>query len=67
VGVPLLSPKLSSLWCGLTTSVPTEVARPLIDGMVHPMVAAGDAAGRLFPDIHPVGVEQAVREAIEGE
>ena len=67
VGVPLLSPKLSSLWCGLTTSVPAEVARPLIDGMVHPMVAAGDAAGRLFPDIHPVGFEQAVREAIEGE
>lgn len=67
VGVPLLSPKLSSLWCGLTTSVPAEVARPLIDGMVHPMVAAGDAAERLFPDIHPVGFEEAVREAIEGE
>lgn len=67
VSVPLLSPKLSALWCGLTTSVPAEVARPLIDGMVHPMVAAGDAAKRLFPDIHPVGFEEAVREAIEGE
>lgn len=67
IGVPFLSPKLSSLWCGLTTSVPAEVARPLIDGMVHPMVASGDAAQRLFPDIHPVGFEEAVREAIEGE
>lgn len=67
IGVPFLSPKLSSLWCGIVTSVPAEVARPLIDGMVHPLVATGDAALRLFPDIHPVGFEEAVREAIEGK
>ena len=67
VGVPLLTPRLSSMWCGLTTSVSTAVARPLIDGMTHPMLVTSDAAQRLFPDIHPVGFEQALRQAFEGE
>jgi uncharacterized protein YbjT (DUF2867 family) len=44
VGVPFLTPRLSSLWCAITTSVPQDVARPLVDGMTHPMVVGDDAA-----------------------
>jgi len=32
--VPVLSPRLSSLWLGLVTPVDTKVARPLVEGLV---------------------------------
>jgi len=67
VGVPLLTPRLSSLWCGLTTSVPRSVARPLIMGMTHEMVVREDAARSAFPDIHPMTFEEALRRAMDGE
>jgi hypothetical protein len=66
VGVPLLTPGLSSLWCGLTTSVPRSVAKPLILGLTHETVVTDDAALRAFPDIHPIGFEEALRLAMEG-
>jgi uncharacterized protein YbjT (DUF2867 family) len=64
VGVPLLTPKLSSLWTGLVTGVDEHVARPLIDGMTHPMVVTDDRAERLFPNIAPRGFKDALRTAI---
>lgn len=67
VGVPLLTPRLSSLWCGLTTSVPASVARPLIIGMTHETIVRGDEAARRFPDIRPRGFEEALRLALAGE
>ena len=67
VGVPVLTPWLSSLWCGLTTSVSASVARPLIMGMTHETVVQGDEAARRFPQIRPIGFEEAVRRALEGE
>ena len=38
VPVPILSPKLSSLWIGLVTDIPASVARPLIEGLKNPVV-----------------------------
>ncbi|HSD49012.1 MAG TPA: NAD(P)H-binding protein [Actinomycetota bacterium] len=67
VGVPLLTPRLSSLWCGLTTSVSASVARPLIMGMTHETVVRTEEARRRFPDIRPMGFEDALRRALEGE
>jgi uncharacterized protein YbjT (DUF2867 family) len=67
VGVPFLTPRLSSLWCGLTTSVPTSVARPLIDGMVNPTVVRDERAAALFPQIEPLGFEEAVRRALRSQ
>jgi uncharacterized protein YbjT (DUF2867 family) len=63
VGVPLLSPRLSSYWCGLTTSVSPSLARPLIEGMTTPMVVHGGEAGRRFPDIEPMPFVEALRRA----
>ena len=42
VPVPLLTPRLSSLWIGLVTPLPTGLARPLIDSLVNE-VTVGDA------------------------
>lgn len=66
IPVPVLTPRLSSLWCGLVTSVPTAVARPLIDGLKNEVIVRSDAAERLFPDVHPMGYADAVRRALDG-
>ena len=63
VGVPLLSPRLSSYWCGLTTSVSSSLARPLIEGMTTPMVVRDDEASRRFPAISPMPFSEALRRA----
>ena len=38
VQVPVLSPKLSSLWIGLVTPVPTSLARPLVESLISEVV-----------------------------
>jgi uncharacterized protein YbjT (DUF2867 family) len=63
VTVPVLTPRLSSLWCGLVTSVPASIARPLIEGLRNETVVREPSAPQLFPDIHPVGFEEALRRA----
>lgn len=41
--VPLLTPKLSSLWLTLVTAVPYSLARSLVQSLVHDMVAKDDS------------------------
>jgi uncharacterized protein YbjT (DUF2867 family) len=64
VEVPVLTPKLSSYWAGLTTSVSPSLAQPLIEGLATPTVVHSDLAGRLFPEIEPVGFDEAVEHAL---
>lgn len=66
VSVPLLTPRLSSYWCGITTSVSAALARPLIEGMSTPMVVRDDAAATRFPDIRPMPFLDALRLAFRG-
>jgi len=49
IRVPVLSPRLSSLWVGLVTPLPTGVARPLVDSLVNEVVVRDDAATTLVP------------------
>jgi uncharacterized protein YbjT (DUF2867 family) len=63
ISVPLLSPRLSSLWLGLITPVDTGVARPLIEGLTHETVVT-DPSGMALFDLAPTGLEEAMREAI---
>ncbi|AKU17253.1 NAD(P)H-binding protein [Luteipulveratus mongoliensis] len=35
---PVLTPQLASLWVGLVTPVPSSIARPLVDSLVHDVV-----------------------------
>ena len=66
VPVPLLSPRLSSLWIGLVTPVDAGVARPLVEGLSTPTVVTDPSGARLF-DIEPVSIEQALRSAVEDD
>jgi uncharacterized protein YbjT (DUF2867 family) len=61
--VPLLSPRLSSLWIGLVTPVDAGVARPLIEGLSTTTTVTDTSGARLF-DIAPLPVEEALRRAI---
>ena len=63
VPVPLLTPRLSSLWIGLVTPVDAGVARPLVEGLGVPTVVTDTRAAELF-GVEPVGFDEALRRAI---
>ncbi|HRY46719.1 MAG TPA: SDR family oxidoreductase [Candidatus Paceibacterota bacterium] len=66
IPVPLLTPRLSSLWLGLVTPLYARVGRKLIDSIRHPTVVRDDAALRHF-SIKPMGVQNAMRRALRNE
>jgi uncharacterized protein YbjT (DUF2867 family) len=66
VPVPLLSPRLSSYWLSLVTSVPTNVARALVAGLEHDLLAE-DAPLRAFIPIPLLPFDAAVAAALEAE
>ena len=47
--VPVLTPQLSSYWLNLVTAVPTNVARALIEGLEHDVLADDAAIRELIP------------------
>ena len=47
--VPVLTPRLSSYWLRLVTSVPTSIAGALIEGLAHDLVADDREIRRLLP------------------
>ncbi len=61
--VPVLSPRLSSLWVGLVTPVPAQLARPLVDSLVNRVVVNDHRAEELFP-FDRLPLAEAVRLAI---
>lgn len=65
VGVPVLTPNLSSYWIKLVTPIPTSIARPLIDGLKNEVVVTDDSAARLFPAIAPGDYRSAVRNLLD--
>ena len=66
VPVPLLTPRLSSLWLGLVTPLYARVGRKLVDSLRHPTIVRDDSAQRLFP-IRPIGVCEAIAHALRNE
>jgi uncharacterized protein YbjT (DUF2867 family) len=66
IPVPVLTPRLSSLWLGLVTPVYARVGRKLIDSIRHPTVVRDRAALATF-DVKPVGVREAIAQALRRE
>jgi len=66
IPVPVLTPRLSSLWLGLVTPLYARVGRKLVESMKHPTVVRGDVARRLFR-VEPRGAAEAIRAALENE
>jgi uncharacterized protein YbjT (DUF2867 family) len=63
LAVPLLTPKLSSLWIGLVTPVDAGVARPLIEGLSTPTTVQ-DGSGMKRFEIRPMGFMEALLKAV---
>jgi uncharacterized protein YbjT (DUF2867 family) len=66
IRVPLLTPRLSSLWLGLVTPVYARVGRRLIGSMRHPSVVNRPGAEALLGR-QPVGVAEAISRACTGD
>ncbi|MFM7107594.1 MAG: SDR family oxidoreductase [Planctomycetaceae bacterium] len=66
IPVPVLTPRLSSLWLALVAPRYSKVGRKLIDGLKNPTVVRSDAALREFP-IRPRDLPTAVRDAVATE
>jgi len=67
IPVPVLSPRLSSLWVGLVTPVPGATARPLVESLRHEVVCAEHDIERYVPT-PPDGLlslDQALRLALK--
>jgi uncharacterized protein YbjT (DUF2867 family) len=64
VPVPVLAPKLAALWVGLVTPIPNRLAVPLIEGVVHPVVADSSRARAEFPEVEPIPYREAVKLAL---
>lgn len=63
LSVPVLTPRLSSLWLGLVTPLYVRVGRKLIDSIRHPTVVEDNSAAREF-NIRPCGFREAIRMAL---
>lgn len=50
IPVPVLSPRLSSLWVGAVTPVPSGIARPLVESLRHPVVCKEHDIAEYVPD-----------------
>ena len=61
--VPVLTPRVSSLWLHLVTPVGARVARPLVEGLRNPTVTREDRIRRLVP-FAPTSFGDAAREAL---
>jgi len=66
IPVPLLTPRLSSLWLGLVTPLYARVGRKLVDSLRNPTVVRDPAALAVFP-VKPRGVREAIARALVNE
>jgi hypothetical protein len=62
IRVPVLTPRLSSLWVALVTPVESGLARPLVDGLVSEMLVRRPPPPGINDD--PLGFDEAVAAAI---
>ena len=64
IPVPVLTPKLSSLWIHLVTPISHRIARPLAEGLRNRVVCRSDEARRLMPQ-ELLTVREAIRAALD--
>lgn len=66
IPVPVLTPRLSSLWLGLVTPLYARVGRKLINSLRNPTIVSSDQVRHLFP-IRPRNLRDAIARAISLE
>jgi len=63
--IPVLAPSLAARWVGLVTPIPNRLAVPLVQGILHDLVADTARARDVFPEIEPLPYRRAVELALE--
>jgi uncharacterized protein YbjT (DUF2867 family) len=66
ISVPVLTPRLSSLWLGLVTPLYARTGRKLVESLRHSTIVE-DPSGALMFRVRPRGVRQAISEALRNE
>ena len=66
IRVPMLTPRLSSLWLGLVTPLYARIGRKLIESIRHPTIVRDDRARREFA-IKPIGHRESIAAILSGE
>ena len=66
IPVPVLTPRLSSLWLGLVTPVYARVGRKLVDSLRNETVVTDPRAGAAFA-VRPRGIREAIARALVHE
>ena len=66
IPVPVLTPRLSSLWLGLVTPVYARIGRKLIESLRHPTVVRDRSALQVF-GVRPRGIREAIARALLNE
>lgn len=67
IRVPVLTPRLSSLWLGLVTPLYARIGKKLIESIVHPTIVRDQSALDTFK-VRPITVKESITRAIsEGE
>ena len=66
IRVPVLTPRLSSLWLGLVTPLYARVGRKLIESIKHPSIVRDTSALEVFR-VRPRGNREAIAAAIRNE
>jgi len=67
IPVPVLTPRLSSLWLGLVTPLYARVGRKLVDSICHPTLVADPAPAQRDFAIRPIGVREEIARALANE
>jgi len=64
VAMPVLTPTLAAEWIHLVTPIPRSLAKPICEGIIHPLLANTARAHELFPEIKPISYRRAVELAL---
>jgi|RhiMethySRZTD1v2_1073278.scaffolds.fasta_scaffold23195_3 uncharacterized protein YbjT (DUF2867 family) len=66
IPVPVLTPRLSSLWLGLVTPVYARIGRKLVESLRYPTVVRDRSALQVF-SVRPRGIREAIARALLNE
>ena len=65
IPLPIRAPGLASLWVGFVTPISNSLARPLVRGIVTPVLADTAKAKKYFPEILPFDYTESVQLALQ--
>lgn len=65
IPLPVLAPGLAALWVGLVTPITNSLAKPLVKGIVTPVLADTRRAEEIFSDIVPFDYLTSVKLALQ--